>query len=173
MRSRLGTELVGTAPRASVSGGKVVWDLGTLRVGEERTVEMELIPTDEGEIGSVATVMMAAQASAKARCTKPELALRLSSQPQVHAGQQHVVQVEITNPGSGEATGVMLLETVPAGVSHEAGPALEFEIGIARRRRNAAFGIGAHRRTSGPREEHDDRQGRCGAAWSKRAANSK
>jgi uncharacterized repeat protein (TIGR01451 family) len=125
----LGTELVGTSPRASVSGGKVVWDLGTLSVGEERTVEMELIPTDEGEIGSVATVMMAAQASAKARCTKPELAMRLSSQPQVHTGQQHIVQVEITNPGSGSATGVMLLETVPAGVSHEAGPALEFEIG--------------------------------------------
>jgi uncharacterized repeat protein (TIGR01451 family) len=125
----LGTELVGTAPRASVSGGKVVWDLGTLSVGEERTVEMELIPTEEGELGSVATVMMAAQASAKARCTKPELAMRLSSQPQVHAGQPHVVQVEITNPGSGEVTGVMLLETVPAGVSHEAGPALEMEIG--------------------------------------------
>jgi uncharacterized repeat protein (TIGR01451 family) len=125
----LGTELVGTAPRASVSGGKVVWDLGTLSVGEERTVEMELIPTEEGELGSVATVMMAAQASAKSRCTKPELAMRLSSQPQVHAGQPHVVQVEITNPGSGEATGVMLLETVPAGVSHEAGPALEMEIG--------------------------------------------
>lgn len=125
----LGTELVGTAPRASVSGGKVVWDLGTLSVGEERTVELELIPTEEGELGSVATVMMAAQASAKARCTKPELAMRLSSQPQVHAGQQHVVQIEITNPGSGEATGVMLLETVPAGVSHEAGPALEMEVG--------------------------------------------
>jgi uncharacterized repeat protein (TIGR01451 family) len=125
----LGTELVGTAPRASVSGGKIVWDIGTLSVGEERTVEMELIPTEEGELGSVATVMMAAQASAKARCTKPELALRLSSQPQVHAGQQHVVQVEVTNPGSGEATGVMIFETVPAGVSHEAGPALEFEIG--------------------------------------------
>lgn len=125
----LGTELVGTAPRASVSGGKIVWDIGTLSVGEERTVEMELIPTEEGELGSVATVMMAAQASAKARCTKPELALRLSSQPQVHAGQQHIVQVEVTNPGSGEATGVMIFETVPAGVSHEAGPALEFEIG--------------------------------------------
>lgn len=125
----LGTELVGTAPRASVSGGKIVWNIGTLSVGEERTVEMELVPTDEGEIGSVATVMMAAQASAKARCTKPELALRLSSQPQVHAGQQHVVQVEVSNPGSGEASGVMIFETVPAGVSHEAGPSLEFEIG--------------------------------------------
>ena len=125
----LGTQLVGTAPRASVSGSKVVWDLGTLSVGEQRTVEMELLPAEEGELGSVATVTLAAQASAKARCTKPELALRLTSQPKVHVGEKHVVQIEVSNPGSGEATGVMLLETVPAGVSHEAGPALEFELG--------------------------------------------
>ncbi len=125
----LGTQLVGTAPRAAVSGSKVVWDLGTLSVGEQRTVEMELIPAEEGELGSVATVTLAAQASAKARCTKPELALRLSSPPQVHVGEKQLVQIEVTNPGSGAASGVMLLETVPAGVSHEAGPALEFELG--------------------------------------------
>ena len=125
----LGTELVGTSPRASVSGAKVVWDIGTLSVGEERTVEMEVIPTEEGELGSVASVSFAAQASAKARCTRPELALRLSSKPQVHAGDEQIVQVEVSNPGSGEATGVMLLQSVPEGVSHEAGPALEFEVG--------------------------------------------
>ncbi len=128
----LGTELVGTAPRASVSGSEIIWDLGTLSPGEERTVEMEVLPTEEGELGSVATVSFSAQASAKSRCTRPELALRLSSKPQVHAGQQHMVQIEVSNPGSGDATSVMLLETIPAGVSHEAGPALEFEIGTLR-----------------------------------------
>ncbi len=125
----LGTELIGTAPRANVSGSEVMWDLGTLSPGEQRTVEMELLPKEEGELGSVATVSFAAQASAKSLCTRPELALRLTSKPQVHVGQQHIVQIELTNPGSGDATGVMLLETVPAGVSHEAGPALEFEVG--------------------------------------------
>ena len=125
----LGTELVGTAPRATVSGSKIVWDMGTLSPGEERTVEMELLPKEEGELGSVARVSLTAQASAKSRCTRPELALRLTSKPQVHVGQQHIVQIEISNPGSGKATGVMLLETIPTGVSHEAGPALEFEVG--------------------------------------------
>ena len=125
----LGTELVGTAPRAIVSGSKIVWDMGTLSPGEERTVEMELLPKEEGELGSVARVSLTAQASAKSRCTRPELALRLTSKPQVHVGQQHIVQIEISNPGSGKATGVMLLETIPTGVSHEAGPALEFEVG--------------------------------------------
>ena len=125
----LGTELVGTAPRATVSGSQIVWDMGTLSPGEERTVEMELLPKEEGELGSVARVTLSAQASAKSRCTRPELALRLTSKPQVHVGEQHVVQIEISNPGSGDATGVMLLETIPTGVSHEAGPALEFEVG--------------------------------------------
>lgn len=129
----MGTELLGTVPRASVSGSEIIWDLGTLSVGEERTVEVELIPTDEGELGSVATVLFSAQASAKARCTRPGLALRLScSKPQVLVGKQQVVQVEVSNPGSGDATGVMLLESVPTGVSHAAGPALELEIGTLR-----------------------------------------
>ena len=128
----LGTDLIGTAPRAVVSGSEIVWDLGTLSPGEERTVEMELLPKEEGELGSVARVTLSAQASSKSRCTRPELALRLTSKPQVHVGQQHLVQIEISNPGSGDATGVMLLETVPSGVSHAAGPALEFEVGTLR-----------------------------------------
>jgi uncharacterized repeat protein (TIGR01451 family) len=128
----LGTQLIGTAPKANVSGAQVVWDLGTLSAGEERIVEMELMPTDEGEIGSVATVTFATQASAKTRSTRPQLALRLSANPRVMIGDQHIVQIEVTNPGSGDATGVMLLESIPQGVSHEAGPALEFEVGTLR-----------------------------------------
>jgi uncharacterized repeat protein (TIGR01451 family) len=127
-----GTQLVGTAPKATVAGSQVTWDLGTLSPGEERIVEMELMPTEEGELGSVATVTFAAQASAKVRSTRPQLALRLTAGPRVMIGDQHVVQIEVANPGSGDATGVMLLETVPAGVSHEAGPALEFEVGTLR-----------------------------------------
>lgn len=128
----LGTQLIGAAPKANVSGSHVSWDLGALSPGDERVVEMELMPTDEGELGSVAMVTFAAQASAKVRCTKPQLALRLTAGPRVMIGQQHIVQIEIANPGSGDATGVMLLETVPEGVSHEAGPALEFEVGALR-----------------------------------------
>ncbi len=128
----LGTQFVGASPRGSVDGTQVTWDLGTLSAGEERIVEMELMPTDEGELGSVATVTFAAQASAKAKCTRPQLAIRLSSQPRVMVGQQQLVEIEVSNPGSGDATGVVLLESVPQGVSHEAGPALEFEVGTLR-----------------------------------------
>ncbi len=39
------------------------------------------------------------------------------------------MKIELRNPGTGDATGVMLLENVPDNVKHAAGPALEFEIG--------------------------------------------
>ncbi len=127
-----GTRVVNTTPRATTDGNDLVWDIGALSTGEERTVEIELMPISEGEIGSVATVSCAAQASAKTRCTMPQLAIRMTAPNQVMIGQEQRVKIELRNPGTGDATGVMLLENVPDNVRHAAGPALEFEIGTLR-----------------------------------------
>jgi len=125
-----GTTLVGTEPRADVSdGGRLVWDLGTLAAGSEAKVAAVLMPVAEGEIGSIATVHFAAQASVRTVATKPELSVQLSAPPQVMAGEQTTINIELSNPGSGAATGVILLENVPEGLSHPAGRALEFEVG--------------------------------------------
>ncbi len=97
-------------------------------------LEMQLIPTAEGEIGSVATVSYSAQASVKTRCTMPQLAVRMTAPEKVMIGQEQRVKIELRNPGTGDATGVMLFENVPQNVRHAAGPALEFEIGTLRRR---------------------------------------
>jgi len=127
-----GTRVVSTTPHATSDGNHLVWDLGALSTGEERTVEIELMPISEGEIGSVATVSQTAQASAKTRCTMPQLAIRMTTPGQVMIGQEQRVKIELRNPGTGDATGVMLLENVPENVKHAAGPALEFEIGTLR-----------------------------------------
>jgi uncharacterized repeat protein (TIGR01451 family) len=127
-----GTRLVSTTPTAQSEGGKIVWQLGKLSSGEDRTVEMQLMPTAEGEIGSVATVSYSAQASVKTKCTMPQLAIRMTAPNKVMIGQEQRVKIELRNPGSGDATGVMLFENVPQNVKHAAGPALEFDIGTLR-----------------------------------------
>ena len=127
-----GTRLISTSPNAQPNGSQLVWQLGKLSAGEERTVEMQLMPTAEGEIGSVATVSYSAQASVKTRCTMPQLAIRMTAPEKVMIGQEQRVKIELRNPGSGDATGVMLFENVPQNVKHAAGPALEFEIGTLR-----------------------------------------
>jgi len=127
--------------------------LGSLSAGEERIVEMELIPIEEGELGSVATVLFATQASAKVLSTRPKLALNVScSKPKVLAGDQQQLQIEISNPGSGDATGVILLATLPEGVSHPAGPALELEIGTLPAGESRRFDLALNAEQAGPIE---------------------
>jgi uncharacterized repeat protein (TIGR01451 family) len=65
----------------------------------------------------------------KTHCTMPQLAIRMTAPSEVMVGAQQHVKIEIRNPGSGDATGVMLFENVPPNVKHVAGPTLEFEIG--------------------------------------------
>ncbi|MCI0332284.1 MAG: hypothetical protein L0228_03535 [Planctomycetes bacterium] len=127
-----GTKLVSTTPEAQNAGGHIVWELDKLSPGEDRTVEMQLMPVSEGEVGSVATVSYSAQASVKTKCTMPQLAIRMTAPAKVMIGQEQRVKIELRNPGSGDASGVMLFENVPQNVKHAAGPALEFEIGTLR-----------------------------------------
>jgi len=125
-----GTRLIGTTPRASrgVRGG-LVWNLGTIQPGDESEIEIQLMPTDTGEIGSVATVSFSADASARSVATKPELVIETSAPKRVLIGEELKLAITVSNPGSGKATGVVLEEHVPAGLQHAAGSDLEYEIG--------------------------------------------
>lgn len=125
-----GTRLVSTNPPASQGvRGELVWSLGTMPPGEEMTAEVQLMPVEEGPIGSVATVRFQAEASAQTMATKPELVMEASAPKQVLLGEPLTLSITITNAGTGVATGVTLDERIPAGLQHAAGAELEYEIG--------------------------------------------
>jgi uncharacterized repeat protein (TIGR01451 family) len=125
-----GARLLGTTPQASRgSRGELVWAIGTLQAGAETTVRLELLPMTEGELGSVARVRFAAEASVRTRATKPQLALVVEVPTEVMIGEMLPLKIRVSNPGSGVATDVVLNEHVPAALQHEAGPELEYEIG--------------------------------------------
>jgi uncharacterized repeat protein (TIGR01451 family) len=125
-----GTQLAGTRPQASrAKQGQVVWSIGTIKPGEEAKVELELLPLVEGEIGSVATVHFAGEASVRTRCTRPQLAIEVQAPQEVLLGDKVSLSIRISNPGTGVATGVVLAETIPEQLAHPAGPDLEYEIG--------------------------------------------
>ncbi|HEV3023849.1 MAG TPA: hypothetical protein VGX76_15345, partial [Pirellulales bacterium] len=125
-----GTQLTGTRPQASrARQGQVVWSLGTFKPGDEAKVELELLPLTEGEIGSVATVHFAGEASVRTRCTRPQLAIEVQAPQEVLLGDKVTLSIRISNPGTGVASGVVLAETIPDQLLHPAGPDLEYEIG--------------------------------------------
>jgi uncharacterized repeat protein (TIGR01451 family) len=125
-----GTQLLGTNPQSMANDrGEVVWSVGTVPPGEERSVEMQLMPTDEGEIGSVATVMFRADATARAIATRPQLVVETAGPSKVLIGDKMMLTIMVSNPGTGVATGVVLDEQIPAGLQHPAGSELQYEVG--------------------------------------------
>ncbi|HET6879159.1 MAG TPA: CARDB domain-containing protein [Pirellulales bacterium] len=125
-----GTHLIDTRPAgAQVAEGQVTWRVGTIKAGDEAIVEMELMPIAEGEIGSVATVHFAGEASARTRSTRPQLAIDVSTPEQVLMGEQVTMTIKVTNPGTGTATGIVISETIPEQLEHPAGSELEYEVG--------------------------------------------
>jgi uncharacterized repeat protein (TIGR01451 family) len=126
-----GTQFVTANPPASPGPqGELVWTLGALKPSDEHTIEIELRPLVEGEVGSVATVTFQAEAGVRSRVTKPDLSVQVTAAKQVMIGQDVVLAIKITNPGTGPATGVVLEERVPAGLKHPSGGELEFEVGM-------------------------------------------
>jgi uncharacterized repeat protein (TIGR01451 family) len=130
-----GTRLLGTAPQASQGArGELVWSLGTLKPGGGTSVEMQIMPTDEGEIGSVATVRFQADATARSIVTRPKLVVGTSGGNRVLVGDETTLTFTVSNPGSGTATGVVLAEHIPAGLKHPGGAELEYTVGDLRPR---------------------------------------
>lgn len=124
-----GTHLLDTRPAAQTADGRVIWKVGTIKAGDEAIVEMELMPIAEGEIGSVATIHFAGEASARTRCTRPQLSIDVSTPDQVLIGEDVKLTIKIANPGTGTATGIVISETIPEQLEHPEGSELEYEVG--------------------------------------------
>jgi len=135
-----GTALITTVPPANpvatasggTADGELVWPLGTLDPGGQVCVVVEVMPQQEGEIGSVASVSFRADASVRSRATKPALSIEAREPAPVLIGRDTQLTITVSNPGSGVATGVVLEGFLPENVSHRAGSELEFDVGQLR-----------------------------------------
>ncbi len=125
-----GTRLLGTTPPVSQGPrGEIVWSLGTLKPGGGTTVEMQIMPTEEGVVGSVASVRFQTDATARSIVTRPKLVVETAGANRVLVGDDTLLTFTVSNPGSGTATGVVLSEHIPAGLKHPGGGELEYTVG--------------------------------------------
>ena len=155
-----------TPSRLDGARGELVWTLGTIEPGEEPTVEMQLMPIDEGEIGSVATVRFDADASVRSR--RHQAAVGSSTyRPQTgHDRRRHDAVDHHLNPGSGVATGVVLEEHVPAGLQHPAGRSWNTKSATSGPNESHKLELDAYRRSA---RRDDQPAGRAGRRQSRRS----
>lgn len=113
--------------------GVITWRLGEMAAGDEKTISLQLVPEAQGEIGSVASVHFAAQASVRTVATLPRVEVLIEAQPDVLIGGSQQINVTIKNSGTGVARNVRLEADIPAQLRHESGEAmLEAVIGDLR-----------------------------------------
>ncbi|MBP3531670.1 MAG: DUF11 domain-containing protein [Thermoguttaceae bacterium] len=109
--------------------GEFAWPPFDLAPCSEKTFEYRIIPTQEGEIGSVATVAIAAEASCRVRCVRPALEVEVVAPQEATLGSNIDLNVVVANVGTGAATNVALLETIPDGLRHPSGAVLDHALG--------------------------------------------
>jgi uncharacterized repeat protein (TIGR01451 family) len=125
-----GTRLSKTSPQAEQrTDGTLLWSLGEMAAGSEQVLTVELIPEMEGEIGSVASVNFAAQASVRTVSTQPKLVVKQVADQKILLGEALRIDVTVTNEGTGVARAVSLEEDVPQGLRHPLGNALGVPLG--------------------------------------------
>jgi len=124
-----GMRLVDAMPQPNLSGNAMTWALGGLEPGGERSITLQLVAEEEGELGSVARVTFEAAASVRTIATRPVLRVRQRAPERVLIGQQLELEIEIQNTGTGTATGVVLQEDVPEGLEHPKGRQLDNLLG--------------------------------------------
>jgi len=124
-----GMRLIDASPSPIQQADRLLWQLGAVSAGDERTITMQLVPEQEGELGSVARVTFEAAASVRTIATRPELRIVQKGPPKVLIGQQLEIELEVSNPGTGDATGVVLQEDVPEGLEHPKGRHLDNLLG--------------------------------------------
>ena len=127
-----GTEFIGASPEPTKleRSGDVQWTIGTIEPGQEKRIRFQLRPTKSGEIGSVAYVLFATQASMRTVVTKPVLDIVHSARPRVLIGDNVVFDITVENKGDGPAKDVIIQEEVPDQLEYQEGfPQLEYEVG--------------------------------------------
>lgn len=127
-----GTEFIGASPEPTKldRSGDVQWSIGTIEPGQEKRIRFQLRPTQPGEIGSVAHVLFATQASMRTVVTKPVLDIVHSARPRVLIGDNVIFDVIVENKGDGPATDVFIQEEVPEQLEYQEGfRQLEYPVG--------------------------------------------
>ena len=74
-------------------------------------------------------VHFSAGASVRTIATRPQLVIQTAAPTKVLIGEQVMLTISVSNPGTGMATGVVLQERIPPGLQHPAGSDLEYQVG--------------------------------------------
>jgi len=122
-------KLVESVPFPKSSSSKLEWHFGNLLAGEQKTIELTMVPTKSGELAASAQVRFTGTAATSFQVSEPMLHAAVKLAEEVQLGESTSATVTVSNPGTGTAQNVVVHAHLPAGLTSSSGKEVTTEIG--------------------------------------------
>ncbi|MEM7228305.1 MAG: hypothetical protein AAF432_05740 [Planctomycetota bacterium] len=110
-------QLMESNPRGRIAAsGLPTWEVGNMAPGETQTIRVSARATQEGTVGTCATVSYNSSLCSTVPVVAPKLALTKAAPAQVMACDPIVYNFEVTNTGTGTIDDVVITDELPAGL---------------------------------------------------------
>jgi uncharacterized repeat protein (TIGR01451 family) len=119
-----GARYVGSDPPAELNGDRLVWAVGSMDAHADKRIVVRVRPSEEGELRSRATVFYSGSVEAKARVTRPRVAITATCADVCRVGEDAHFQVKVTNSGTGPAQNMVLRAEMSDGLFYAEAPKL-------------------------------------------------
>lgn len=116
-------------PKPLVSTDHLKWDFKSLSPGEEKRIQLSMIPTERGRLATNANVRFTGAASGVFDVAEPMLTVAIEGPSKAMVGESATQAVTVSNPGTGVTHNVAIEVRVPEGLQHARGKRLLMEIG--------------------------------------------
>jgi len=122
-----GMEVVNADPSPQPDTSR--WSVGDLEAGQSRTIELQMIPHQRGDIALNAFVRFTGHATSVLTIQEPMLKMVVEGPESVTVGEQAGYIVRVENPGTGTAENVVIEAMVPEGMQHRSGRVPRIQVG--------------------------------------------
>jgi uncharacterized membrane protein len=116
-------------PQPATQKDQLSWDLGVLRAGEERRLNIQLLPPAEGEVVSSARATFSTTAALRARVGSSPLTISTQDSEAVALGSTVRVPIKVTNTTGTKTAHVKLQALLDKGLQHPSGSRIEADAG--------------------------------------------
>lgn len=124
-----GLQVTQAAPAPAATSASATWTYPELAAGEQKTIELTVIPQKAGDVRMDAFVRTTAASASLVSVKQPMLAITVGGPETVELGQQVHYTVTVKNPGTGRVNNVLIQAAIPEGLQHRQGGLLNIDVG--------------------------------------------
>lgn len=121
--------LTSADPMPSDGRNRLVWAFEQIAPGEEKAIQISMIPSRRGELATTAVVRFTGTAAGSFTVSEPMLKVAIAGPTEVMLGDPASQTITVSNPGTGTAESVVIEALIPEGLEHPRGGRLAMKVG--------------------------------------------